>query len=443
MSRPFALSAALISGCSPAWVVVSDLHGDRVFVTNAATGAIAGEVDIDGAWSSECHASDEQHRFCLVYQSHVRTLGDGSTEVDLTFTPVGNDNSTDGDDYIDLGGRIVGAHFMRGVSFEPPETRWQVDHLDFSAVDPEQRICKRDAADPCRPASGLTVDEARACQLYWPHEFEVIEEDDDSVLVAVADTRNHRVLWVDVPLQANPTAGAPSSGTCGTVTEVVGGTSDPGVPGGSADWDIYTSVNGIAVQVDGDGVRHLFLSIKDTSGDPDQSPGDGRGKVLSWSDAGGWHQEWEFPPQAVAPAEPAFVNSPHGISFDDDHVYFAQSLGASATFNEGSGGTYTVLDRDGAYVFDVVLPHDTILYARDIAPLGDGRFALVDSGTKGDEKEAADTHLWLVRLPDAPKSPLSGAWSADHVDQVFETATVLASPKYPDAWVLYSAEPVQ
>ena len=435
MSRPLALSAALMSGCSPAWVVVSDLHGDRVFLTNAATGAVQEEIDVDGTWPAECHASDEQHRFCLVYQSHARTLDDGSAEIDFTFTPVGNENSAVGDDYVDLGGRIVGV--------AANTTRWQVDHLDFSSVDPEQRICKRDPADPCRPAPGLTVDEVRACQLYWPHEFEVIEEDDDSVLIAVADTRNHRVVWVDVPLQPDPVVGAPSSGTCGTVTEVVGGSSDLGVPGGDPDWDIYTSVNGLALWADEDSVRHMFLSIKDTGGDPDQSPGDGRGKILSWSEAGGWHQEWEFPPQAVLPAAPAFVNSPHGIAFDDDHVYFAQSLGTSATFNEGSGGSYTVLDRDGTYRFDVVLPHDPILYSRDIAPLGDGRFALVDSGTKGDEKEASYTHLWLVRLPDAPKSTLNGSWTPDHANQMFEEATLLASPEYPDAWVLYSAEPVK
>ncbi len=433
--------ALLLLACKPAMLVVSDLHGDKVFVTNAETGHITGEVDVDGTWTADCRAADDKHRFCLVYQSHERALDDGSAEIDLTFTPVGNEDSANGDDYMDFGGRIVGERFPEGVSMDTPDTRWQADHLDFSKVDPDQLICKRDPLDPCEPAAGQSVDAVRACQLYWPHEFQFISEDADSIQLAVADTRNHRVLWLDAPLQPSPSPGPPSTGTCATVTEVVGGTSDPTVPGGSADWDIYTSVNGLNLWTDDAGDRHLYLSIKDTIGDPTQTPGDGHGKILEWSETGGWHQEWEFPPQVNdASALPSFVNSPHGISHDDTRIYFAQSLGDSDAWNDGVGGTFTVLDRDGTYDFDVVLPNTVVRYARDITPLGDGRFALVDSGTKGDEHAPADTHLWLAKLPDAAKSTLSGVWTADHAEQDLETGTFVARPAYKDAWVLYSAE---
>ena len=429
-------------GCHPAWVVVSDLHGDRAFVTNASTGHIAGEVDVDGTWTDDCRASDDLHRFGLVYQSRGRALPadsgfDGVPEVDLTFTPVGSGDETDGDTFLDLGGRVAGVAFTDGYG-ETPVIRWQLDHLDFSQVDPDQQVCVRDPADPCRPLAGQTVDQVRACQLYWPHELQVVSEDDDSVQVVVADTRNHRVVWVDVPLLAEPTATPPTHGTCGVVTEIVGGSKDPSVPGGSADWDIYTSVNGMNLW-DDDAGRHLYLSIKDTLGDDAQSPGDGRGKILHWSDAGGWHQEWEFPPESTD-AE-SFVNSPHGIGFDDDHVYFAHSLGRSDTFNDGEGGSFGVLDRDGGYLYDLVLPRQEVIYARDITPLGDGRFAVVDSGTKGDEHEPAATRLWVAKLPkDTTASGLGGAWSSDHADQEFREGTVVDSPKYPDAWVLYTAE---
>lgn len=427
----------LLLACRPAWLVVSDLHGDKAFVTNAETGRVVGEVDVDGTWTDDCRVSDELHRFCLVYQSRGRALPDGTPEIDLTFTPVGSGDESDGDMFLDLGGRVAGVAFPEGYGGEG-QIRWQVDHLDFSQVDPEQRVCVRDPDDPCAPAVGQTVDEVRQCQLYWPHEFQVIGEDDDSVQIAVADTRNHRVVWVDIPLQAAPSGSVPTTGTCGVVTEIVGGSKDAAVPGGSAEWDIYTSVNGMSLW-DDDAGRHLYLSIKDTQGDDEQQAGDGHGKILHWSDAGGWHQEWEFPPQSTVDA--SFVNSPHGIAFDDDHVFFAHSLGLSDTFNDGAGGSFGVLDRDGGYLYDLVVPRHDVVYARDITPLGDDRFALVDSGTKGDEHAPAETRLWLGILPhNQASSGLSGVWTSAHANQEFRDVNLVSRPKYKDAWVLYSAE---
>jgi hypothetical protein len=222
------------------------------------------------------------------------------------------------------------------------------------------------------------------------------------------------------------------------VTEIVGGSKDAAVPGGSAEWDIYTSVNGMSLW-DDDAGRHLYLSIKDTQGDDEQQAGDGHGKILHWSDAGGWHQEWEFPPQSTVDA--SFVNSPHGIAFDDDHVFFAHSLGRSDVYNDGSGGSFGVLDRDGGYLYDLVVPGHDVVYARDITLLGDARFALVDSGTKGDEHAPAETRLWLGTLPDnQASSGLSGVWTSAHANQEFRDVNLVSRPKYKDAWVLYSAE---
>lgn len=411
-----ALALLGLSGCAaPAWVVVSDLHGDKVVVADLARGREAWRVDVDDALPDACKVADDEGRFCLVYQSRHRVDADGHDEIAFTVTPAGHD----GDPYDP---RNVAT--IQGVrASDPVAWRWSVDRLDFSQVDPDGALCARDPADPCAPAPGQDADAARRCQLYWPHDFAVLGEDDDGLSLVVADTRNRRVLWLDAPRE---------EGACAVVAEVLGD--------GNADWDVYASVNSLEVWEDG-GARHLLATIKDTS-PGDQDGGDGRGKVVRFEDAGdGWAQRWEFPPESTEAA--SFVNAPHGVAHDADRVYFAHSLGRAAAWNEGEGGSVGVLSLDGAYLFDGVLPEGDLLWPRDVAPLGDGRLALVDSGAKGAESAPAATRLYVVELgEDVAPSGLGGTWTADGSDQAFRALDVRADPDFGDGWVYYSAEPL-
>lgn len=410
----------LLTGCAaePVWTVVSDLHADEVLVADAANDQVVWQLDLDVLLPGACTVSGGEGRFCLTYQSRHRVDEEGHDEVSFTVSPAGlPDDATPYDP--DNRGRI------RAVRPGPsPEPRWSVDRLDFSRVDPDERVCQRDPADPCEPAPGLDDEVARDCQLYWPHDFRVLAVGEGVVSLVVADTRNQRVLWLEAPTDG---------GDCAVVTEVLNRA--------NPDWDVYTSVNAVDYWEDGAG-RQLLLSIKDTLGDDAQGTGEGRGKIVRFTDPGdGWVQLWEFPPHSTT--EPSFVNAPHGVSHDERFVYFAHALGRSDRFNEGEEGSLGVLDHDGTYRFDGVLPWRKLRYTRDTAPLADGRILFVDSGEKGSEDAPARTRLYLVELGDTAASGLDGAWTADGSRQDFRELRVEARPGLGDRWVLYSAEVVE
>lgn len=404
------------SGCAaPAWVVVSDLHGGDWFLMDASTGEVGEDRALAADFPAAC--TDGADRYCLVYQSRARVAEDGSDEVVVTFSPAGLADGSSATDPAD-NGQIVGYSLAGGAA-----PRWQVDRLDWSSVDPDARICRRDPTDPCRPAPDADEAEAQACALFWPHDVWVLAETADTLHLLVADTRNKRVLWLD----------APRAGTCARVTEVLNGA--------NPDWDVYTSVNAVDPWEDTAG-RHLLLSIKDTLGDAAQQTGDGRGKIVQFTDEGqGWRQDWEFPPASTT--TPSFVNAPHGVTHDADQVYFAHSLGRSEGFNEGLGGSIGVLGRDGRYRYDGVIPLRRLLFPRDVSPLGDGRLVVVDSGEKGSTAAPALTQLYVVALPAAPPAATTdGAWTPDHHHQQFVDLPLLHHPDTSDRWVLYSADPV-
>lgn len=416
----------LLLACHGPLAVVSDLHGDAVHLVDLGTGGIRYTYDVDGHNVDECRVQDDQHRFCLVYQSRHRLTDDGQDEIVYTYSPVADDSA----DPEDVRGRVVGV-----APTDPPSTRWQLDRLDWSLVDPDRARCAWDAADPCAVDRAVATTEAaiRACQLFWPHDLQILGEDPDfeggagGVRLVLADTRNDRLLWVTASRQS----------TCGLVTEVLDHT--------NPDWDLYASINGVDTWEDGT-TRRLLFSAKDAHGDGSQlegtwEEGAGKGKIVQWRDDGeGWVQEWEFPPQSSSVL--SFVNSPHGVTHDDGHVYFAHALGSGDTWNVGAGGSLGVLDRDGGYLYDALPARKDLLYARAVAVLDDGRLLLTDSGTKGDEHAPAQTSLFVLEPGDDAPSGKSGAWSSDHAEQEFRFLHVAEHHQPKDTWVLYSASPI-
>lgn len=415
------LLGALLPGCRKELAVVSDLHGDRWEIVNAANGRVRWTYDVDGNNTDACRVVGDQHRFCLVYTSRPRVDGAGHDEIAYTFTPVSDASA----DVFDLRGRVVGIR-PEGTG----TTVWALDRLDWSVVDPDQRICRRDPTDPCAPAPDATEDEIRACTLFWPHDFRVLGETTDTVQLVIADTRNNRVVWADARRDGD---------TCGTVTELL--------DEDHTDWDLYASINAIDL-VDEGTTRTLYMSAKGSVSAPEQHTSadederGGQGKIVAWTDDGsGWRQVWEFPPASTV--EASFVASPHGLTHDADHVYFAHALGAGAYVNDGTGGSVGVLTRDGGYLYDAVPAEGSLLYTRSVELLDDHRLLVTDSGTKGDEHEPAATALYILELPetDAP-SGRDGVWSAPHDRQELRPLAVEATSTPDDAWVLYSAVPL-
>jgi len=397
-------------------VLVTDLAGGSWFVGDPFTGEVDLEVDLEEVDPAGCAGED---RFCMLYQARYRA----DEEVVFTWSPV--DESDGGTlDRTDRLGRVA------AWSVDTLSERWRLEALDFSAHFDPDGPCAYEVEDPCTPAATLTDREFQACQLYQPHDLRVVSDDGDLVDLWIADTRNARMLRVELEV----------TGSCGVVTEVIDRDR-------SADWDIYNSVN--SFELEGD---RLWMSVKDTfasADDGEQASGDGRGKVLHWaSGADGWAQVWEFPPQSSE--HESFVNSPHGVARQvtaegTELVAFAHSLGRSTAYDDGHGASVGVLrveDGEPRYLFDGVLAvEDRLEYSRDIEPLDEDRWLVTDTGCKSGNDCAWGTGVWVVRLDGAAApADVTGAWSADGGEQVFEDLEVVGERRFEDFAGLYSTE---
>lgn len=403
--------------------LASDLHGNSWFSADSA-GATLDRFSLD-AIDPVCQGEDHDP-YCLLFQSHERTAWDEAAEVDFAWAVLDTEGGDDGRE--DLVGQLA------GVDAETGATRWRVSNLDFShwagPVD-----CPYELDDPCHPSDSLTDREYHACRLWMPHDVAVVSETATSTRAWVADTRNNRLLELDIP----------HDDTCARVDSVI----DTELVG----WDVYDAPTSVEFATDANGIDTILFATKSSEGKghaaEEQLSGSGKGKILLWENRGAdWSQRWEFPPQ-VEGAE-SFVNSPHGATFAKDAagdplVIYAHSLGAAGVWGGDSGqGTIGVLKIDAAggpaYVGDVRLPaHATLHFPRDVSPVGDAGWLVSDSGCAG-EPCGQPTGAWMISVPNGDVSGASGAWSTDHENQVFLDAKLLAGPFFGSAQQLYSVD---
>ncbi|MSP54467.1 MAG: hypothetical protein EXR69_02495 [Myxococcales bacterium] len=418
-------------------VLASDLRGNEWFIADPMTGETVDALRLDTLEADVC-AGEENEQYCLLFQSrtHTSNVDSASPVEEVLFTYSALDVS-DGDDdsRTDLISRIY------SVDRATHETRWHYDQIDFSQLANGADYCTWDPADPCRPDPGVDTKGYWACSVHMVHDMIVTHEDANTVAMWVVDSRNSRMLHVSLDREA----------TCATVDTVLDLRVD--------DWDIYNSVNSLEIWTDGD-TDTLLMSIKGSFADAQtgeqQMGGGGRGKIVLWrrdavsnGGAAPWTQAWEFPPESTT--EESFLNDPHGVSRTTDAdgrmvVTFAHSLGHSpeSEYGKGTGGSIGVLrvqDDLPVYLYDAMLPRpDVLQFPRDVTPLPDGTFLLTDSGCLGDGC-AYETYDWVVSLPEAdPVEGKTGAWRADHSEQVYVDAEVLHGPMFPNANLLYSSE---
>lgn len=418
-------------------VLASDLRGNQWFIADPTTGETVDELWLDTLEPDIC-AGEENEQYCLLFQSraHTSTLDPSAPVEEVLFTYSALDVS-DGDDdsRTDLISRIY------SVDRETHATRWHFDQIDFSHLANGADYCTWDPADPCRPDPGVDTQGYWACSIHMVHEMIVTSEDANTVAMWVVDSRNSRMLHVSLEREA----------TCATVDTVLDMHMD--------DWDIYNSVNSLERWMDGD-TDTLLMSIKGSFPDEQtgehQMAGSGQGKIVLWrrdTVANGgdepWYQAWEFPPESTT--EESFLNDPHGVvrytgAEGKMYVTFAHSLGHSpeSEYGKGTGGSIGVIrieDDEPVYLYDAMLPRpDVLQFPRDVTPLPDGTFLLTDSGCLGDGC-AYETYDWVVRLPQGePVDGKTGAWRADHSEQVYVDAEVVHGPMFPDANLLYSSE---
>ncbi len=414
----------------PPRLVVTDLRNNGWFMGHAETGEVLDRFDLGTVEPDVC-LPDYETTYCLVYRSIARQALDGTTEVVFTYSRL---DASDGSD-AEIGD-LYGVYL--GVDAATHEIRWGFDELDFSQLGTPYDRCPFDPDDPCATSTELQPGEYRACTMRMPHDQHVIAEGDDAIELWVADTRNYRMLRLELD----------KGSSCAVVREVIDEHTH-------ADWDIYQSVNSFQRWEDSQG-EQLLMSVKGSiswgEGEA-QHGGDSRGKILRWRrpHGGDWAQVWEWPPETTV--APSFVNAPHGVDHltgpdGREWVVFAHSLGLSDRWGDGTGGTVGVIaveDDVPAYVADL-LPAGTegFHWTRDVTALADGTILATDSGClSGNDCEHAPSVRVLSLEDIEPASDgQDGVWTADRSRMWLQEAAVLWGPHFEDGRILYSANPV-
>ncbi len=411
-------------------LLVSDLRNNGWFMGDAISGERLGAFDLAEVEPDFC-LPDYETTYCLVYRSIARQALDGAEEVVFTYSRL---DASDGSDA--KIGDLFGVFL--GVDAQSHTIRWRMDQLDFSQL-PSYGRCPFDERDPCTPVEGLSASQYRACTLRMPHDQHVLGETDDGLELWVADTRNFRMLRLELP----------TGERCALVREVISEHTH-------ADWDIYQSVNSFQYWRD-QGGEQLLMSIKGSiewgEGEAQQGGGS-RGKILWWRrpEGGDWGQVWEFPPQSTS--EPSFVNTPHGVDWmrgPDGRVWvlFAHSLSLSERWGEGKGGTVGVIaveDDQPVYLADLV-PEGRVGFhwTRDVTALADGDILVTDSGCMSGNDCEVPPSVWTLSLEGLQPASggQDGVWTQDRTRLWLQEASVIAGPWFEDGRILYSANPVE
>jgi len=256
------------------------------------------------------------------------------------------------------------------------------------------------------------------CTLRKPHGFSVFEEDGGSLRATVTDSRNHRILDLEID----------KGERCATVHRSVSAHTLP-------EWTVYNNPNDVETWVEGDAV-HTLVSFKGSDPDTAEQGAAGRGKIvhLVWEEGAEPSIPWVFPP--VDHSEPSFLSGQHNVdlvqtSGGDRLMLVAHSGGASERWHgdaEPGEEHGTVLltsccDEEPRYLFDATLTDTTLGYLRDVDLLEGGRALLTDSGCIEPEGCPVGAQLLEVPLPDLDAidqlglPERAGHWSADHAAQ--------------------------
>ncbi len=421
-------------------LLVSDsAEGARYLVLAVPDGELLLELQLGRMDTEHCRDNlGSTQIFCLPYELQHRVDAEGADHLLVMYSPMEQDEN--GPDSAKPG--VLASYSLT----DPPSLDWSVDQLDLSAMTlrEDEQVCQEDLHNPCNDDSHLR-NEKFACAMRMPHAFAVLEDGDDHLRALVADTRNHRVLELDI--------------TAGDRCAAVEGIQDlDTVP----DWTLYLNPNDVEAWSEGDR-HHALVSFKGSDPNGDEQGAAGRGKLMYWS----WEQQqpvdrsWVFPP--VDTEEPSFLNAPHNVDmFEADDgtrlLMLAHSSGASESWHgEADQGTErgsvllaSCCEEPPEYLADVVPADEELGFLRDVDHLGGGRLVLTDSGClepDGCTQEASILELSFAELEQA--SALvgpggDGRWSAEHGSQHFLDATIepwLLDDRYRDVLVgVYEAD---
>lgn len=285
------------------------------------------------------------------------------------------------------------AHVTGFVPGHPPESIWEIEDLGYDTHLPEYR------EGACVEGDGWSAD----CQLNMTH---VTVPSPDGQTLVMADTLSSRVVWV-VP-------GDPPQALA---------VLDESHP----DWDGFLYANNVQM-FEEDGRTWLLTTFK-SGAFPEVAPRN-TGRITLWdvTDLQEPTLAWSYPPEGFLAA----VH--HGRLIErggERYIVYAHSLGASDSY-EGENGSVGLarFDLDGPiYLGDGVLPDHELGFVREVelSPDSDTLY-VVDSGCENPDIEACERagQLFEVAFPEWADAEVSGAFSADHEQQVFHELELLA-----------------
>lgn len=393
----------------PDLALVADSSNGRYLYLRLDTGTVAREIRLATLHPELCDA-----KICAAFggwPSVDQTTG--LDELTVTFTPPASADS--------------GEAIVEKLRLHPSgeELVWRLDSLDFLTNFPDRpELCAQTTA--CGVPTTSSEEERRLCQLALSHEVKVIEEDEASVRMWIADTASpSRALKVRLD----------KASTCGVVEDVLSEAT-------ATSWDGIEAVNDVDVVDLGDGQETLLINNLTRSGEG------GRASVTFWQKVEGtWTLLWQHP-SAASGGYLSAAHNPDWMVAEDGlpYVVYAHSNGMGRhgqveQFNGrddhlGSVGVGRVTAAGVDYLFDATIP-DTLGFVRDVNLLSDGSFLVTDSGCMHPEDSDCDHagQLWRLSLPDlaqAEATGLSGAFSPDKSEMVVVRAQeVDASVAWP------------
>jgi hypothetical protein len=406
----------LFAACSEPTSTMTDWHGEWVssdenrslwYIGELPSEEMVGSMDMAEYDPLACFRYNQR---CPVYGAQIWHDDLDVEQVLFSYSPQGEQET------LQRYGKIA------SVDKSTHQTEWFVDRFDFQR---HPNTCSQLRA--CVPPDQISES---ACRLDQPHEMSVVSVDGDTLVMWVSDSRNARLLKLRL------TKGDP----CGEVIDVLGET--------HPEWGGYRGANGFEFW-DEDGVEHMLLSIKDTT-DAVVDGGAGKGRIVKWqrsSDAY-WHRVWVFPPETDS--QPDFLNTPHGVARwpqqdGSEGFLYAHSLGLSDKWSLGHGGTIGGgLVRDGmpVYSFDATIEGVQMTFPRDVVLSSPTTALITDSGSEQSAISDLDTPaaVWMVTLPTATASELSGGWGVSGENQTILTMPISAGPLLHNTGYLFSSD---
>lgn len=407
-------------GPPPDLALIADTSHGRYLYVRLDDATIVHEIRLDALNPDLC--SDE---VCAAFVGWPSVGADGADELTVSFAP-------------NTRGEPATANIERiRVGPEGDTILWQLDRLDFlTNFSDRPDVCAQ--VSPCEVPEDPDETLRRKCRLALSHEVKVIEEDDASVSLWIADTEGPaRVLKVRLD----------KTTTCGVVEDVLSADT-------ATSWGGYEAINDVDPVDLGDGRDTLLFNSLNHNSDQ------GLASASLWQSVdGAWTRLWQHPSEESG-GYLAAAHNPDWVTDDDGQTYliYANSNGmgahplvsrfTGADDHMGSIGVARATAEGVEYLFDAALPGQ-FGFLRDVNRLDDGTFLVTDSGCMHPE-DTDCTHpgaLWHVALPElstATPSGLSGVFTASHVNMNIVTPAVIetrfAQPLLCGLFTPYSAQ---